>query len=224
MRNSSIRWHLAKISTVAALTGSIAAATAGAAQADTTPSPAPPTDRSMATTMTPQIPVIVAGKRYSPQDFARIAPTVHFFTVSADDLARGVMHGYTDKSDYDRAAAQMDRQANELRAQHTRVASTTVTYYEDIYYSGDRFTRGPYEPVADLRTLPAHCTIIPPVCTANWNDRISSLTTGAYNTRLFADIEFGGDQIVFPAYRNIGDLRLYGYGWNDRASSVTSPA
>jgi hypothetical protein len=216
LRTQSIQRIVTRLATAGVLTGMLVGVIAGAAQAGPALS-APAADHTGATAIKPQVAVIVDGKRYTPREFARIAPSIKYFTVPADGKAGDVMYGYTDKASYDRETARMDREAVSVRAQRSAAAWDTVTYYEGIYWGGpDQFSLGAYQSISDLTKHWAHCW---PICSANWNDRISSLNTGAYNTKLFEHADFGGAQISFGTYRNVSDLGVY--GWNDVASSVT---
>jgi hypothetical protein len=216
LSNQSVRRAISRLAAVVLLTGAVIGGVAGPARAD--PTPPPVTGHGSARAIVPQVTVVVNGKRYTPQEFADSMSGIKYFTVPAGSQTENVVYGFTDKASYDRETARMDRDAASMRAQQIASSWDTVTYYEDIYYGGDQFALGAHQSISNLTNHWAHCGLFG--CSANWNDRISSLVTGAYNTKLWADSDFDDTTgvIYFGTYMNVGDLRAY--GWSDVASAV----
>jgi hypothetical protein len=165
----------------------------------------------------PKLPIVVDGVRYAPEDISHFNGVVLRYVLDDRDKSEGVMYAFTtvkglttylkDQWGWQPASA-VTAGAADTAVQPANDSYWTV-FYDDAYYAGSTLLTAPGAVIPDLGAIsPA------------WNDRISSVqvSTGAAWATLYADINYGGDQLWMQ--RGTQWPWLASNGWDNRASSI----
>ena len=151
----------------------------------------------------PQVPVVIDGKLYKPEDISMFDGQRLHFTVGTD----GVFYAFTTAEGLEKfIAEESDQQA--LQGSTMGIESTGYGYghfYWDWWYGGSSLNVGEGIQIGNL---------------GYWNDKISSVRvdSGAYGAIMFEHIDFGGNAFWCSGGASYPVLWLY--GWNDKASSL----
>jgi hypothetical protein len=151
----------------------------------------------------PQVPVVIDGKLYKPEEISLFDGQRLHFTVGSD----GVLYAFTIAEGLEKfIEEESDQQA--LQGSTIGIESTGYGYghfYWDWWYGGSSLNVGEGIQIGNL---------------GYWNDKISSVRIDpeVYVAYMFEHIDFGGNSFTCRS----GSLYpvLWLYGWNDRASSL----
>jgi len=160
----------------------------------------------------PKLPVVVDGVRYAPEDISRFNGVVLRYVLDEQGKSEGVIYAFTTVEGL--TTYLKDRwgwQPASAGAAVVQPASDSywTVFYDDPLYAGSTLSAAPGALIPILGNI-----------SPGWNDRISSVkvTTGAAWATLYADINYGGDQLWMQ--RGTEWLWLVQNGWDNRASSI----
>ncbi len=150
----------------------------------------------------PQVPVLIDGVLYEPEEIALFNGQRLRFAVDSE----GVLNAFTSVEGIEQFIAEESDQPAPQGTPTMGIESTGYgRFYEHWWYGGSRLKVSGGIGIGNL---------------GSWNDEISSVAVddGVWGAVMFEHIEFGGDSFWCDGGDSYPILWLY--GWNDIASSL----